>query len=63
MKNIILNGVEYPSFFVTQEMILISTARAVYIVSTSIPNADPSPSNDYFIWVDEWLKEFKVIVR
>jgi hypothetical protein len=48
---------------VTKEIIMISTHDAIYIVQTNVPNHEPVPRNEYFVWVNEWLGDFAVVVQ
>jgi hypothetical protein len=36
-------------------IIMVSTPDAIYIVQTNVPNHEPVPRNEYFVWVNEWL--------
>jgi hypothetical protein len=58
-----IGGEHHANYFVTQEVIMISTQNAIYIVQTSVPNHEPVPRNEYFVWVNEWLGDFAVMVK
>ncbi|MCH8275631.1 MAG: hypothetical protein IH851_12670 [Armatimonadetes bacterium] len=63
LSDVTIDGEHYANYFVTEEVIMISTPEALYFVQTSVPNHEPAPRNEYFVWVSEWLSDFAVVVK
>jgi hypothetical protein len=63
LSDVAIAGEHHDNYFLTGEIIMISTQDAIYIVQTNVPNHEPAPRNEYFVWVNEWLGDFAVVVR
>jgi hypothetical protein len=62
-SGVVIGGEHHANYFVTREIIMISTQDAIYIVQTNVPNDEPVPRDEYFVWVNEWLGDFAVVVK
>lgn len=63
LSDVVIGGEHHANYFVTKEIIMISTHDAIYMVQTNVPNHEPVPRNEYFVWVNEWLGDFAVVVQ
>jgi hypothetical protein len=63
IRDIILSGKKYSSYYITQEYIMISTLKYLYIVGTGIPSAEPAARHEYFNWINEWLGDFAILLQ
>jgi hypothetical protein len=62
-SDVVIGGEHHANYFVTREIIMISTQDAIYLVQTNVPNHEPVPRNEYFVWVNEWLGDFAVVIK
>lgn len=63
LRNVIVNGIKYDSYYLRDELIIASNFRDVYTISTLVPSSDPSTRNNYFNDITEWLSNFKIIIN
>jgi len=54
---------QHANDFVMKAIIMISTPDAIYIVQTNVPNHEPVPRNEYFVWGQRMARDFAVVVK
>jgi hypothetical protein len=54
---------QHANDFVTKAIITISTLDAIYIMQTNVPNHEPVPRNEYFVWGQRMARDFAVVVK
>ena len=64
----IIEGVEIQEkessvIYSREEVIMISTADDLYVISTQIPATEPARQHPHYAWVTDWLNEFKLVIR
>jgi hypothetical protein len=57
-----INKVEYKKYYLRDELIILSNAKEVYLISTMVPSTDPSTRSPYFDDITNWLGNFKMII-
>lgn len=63
MSNVKVDGVPHDQYYITLESFFISTPKELYVVATFVPSSEPVPRHEYFVWVNEWLGDFRVVIR
>jgi hypothetical protein len=60
MKDMTVGGRSYPLYYIRREVMIVSTAENVYVVTIFVPSSDPAPRGKIFSAVNSWLSAFRI---
>lgn len=62
LKDVKVGGRPLSEFYITRELIIISTPDGAYIIQTFVPSEDPSRRAQTFAAVTTWLNDFRIVI-
>lgn len=62
LKDVKVEGRPLSEFYITRELIVISTPDGAYVVHTNVPTQDPSRRAQTFAAVTAWLNDFRIVI-
>ena len=62
LNDVRVGGRSFSKYYVTREVMMISTPEGGYLVTINVPSEDPSPRSQKFAAVSAWLSDFRVVV-
>lgn len=62
LKNVTINKVAYPRYYLYSEIVIISNGEDATMVKTLVPSADPFGNNDSFQYLSRWFNGLRVLV-
>lgn len=60
--DVIVNGQPADTFYLRQEMILVSTRSDLYIIKFTVPGLEPLPRGKAYAEINSWLAAFRVVM-
>ena len=62
LKDVKVGGRPLSEFYITRELIIISTPDGAYLIDTFVPSEDPSRRAQTFGAVTTWLNDFRIVI-
>lgn len=60
--DVTVNNKYYKRYYLRDEVIILTSSTAVYIISTLVPSSDPSTRDPVYNDISNWLHSFKMII-
>jgi len=57
--NVRVDGAVVPEYFLTQEIVVVSTSGDIYLIKTTLPRAEPR--SDDAAWMTRWFDAFHIV--
>ncbi len=63
LQDVTVGDTYYPTYYLREELILVSTATEVYLIRTFLPSGEFAPRGEYFAAVTEWFADLVIFIN